>query len=382
MKQYFAIIAMGLLCITNANAQSEKLAIKPSGRLLMDGALFKAHNDNGTFNNGIAIPDVRIGFSAKMGQWGAKVDVGLAKNTLSLKDLYIEHKFDKQNSLRGGYFIHQFGAQYATSSSFKISMEEPASNQAFNNPRLMGLMYVHNGNHFLGTASVFTEKAALDKTSETLGKTGYGVMSRLVYRPYTQMGKIFQVGISGQYSSPQYNKDAALNHHSFVLSTSWPTRVAKVKALTATVTDAKALFKFTPEIVAACGRFGIETQYFYATATRSNDHANYHASGAYCSLRSIIKGHDYKYTSFSGGIDTPDAGSAEVVLAYDYTDLSDSKAEVLGGRSNDWSATFNYYINKNMIWRLRASYTKTQNCQDIAKNNELSVLETRLQIKF
>lgn len=99
-------------------------------------------------------------------------------------------------------------------------------------------------------------------------------------------------------------------------------------------------------------------------------------------MRSIIKGHDYKYTSFSGGIDTPDAGSAEVVLAYDYTDLSDSKAEVLGGRSNDWSATFNYYINKNMIWRLRASYTKTQNCQDIAKNNELSVLETRLQIKF
>lgn len=157
--------------------------------------------------------------------------------------------------------------------------------------------------------------------------------------------------------------------------------MAKVTALKATVTDAKALFKFTPELVAAYGRLGIETQYYYAVATRSNSLDTYHASGAYCSLRGIIKGNDYKYTSFSGGIDTPDAGSAEVVLAYDYTDLSDSKAGIFGGRSNDWSATFNYYINKNIIWRLRASYTKTENCAE-TKNNELGIIETRLQFKF
>ena len=35
--------------------------------------------------------------------------------------------------------------------------------------------------------------------------------------------------------------------------------------------------------------------------------------------------------------------------------MSDRKAEILGGGGlNDWSATFNYYINKYMIWRVRA----------------------------
>lgn len=380
--KYITSLALGLLMAANAQAQStDKLVVKPSGRILMDGAFYIPKENKEQFNAAMAIPDARVGFSAKIGKWAAKVDVGYAYGKVGLKDVFIEHKFDTQNSLRAGYYIHQFGAQYATSSSFKISMEEPRSNQAFNNPRMLGLMYVHNGKQFLGAASLFSESEAMKLTSDKIGNSAIGVMSRLVYRPYTQTGKIFQVGVSGAYLSPRYNKDAELNHKSYTLSTTWPTRVAKITALQANVTDANAMFKFTPELVAAYGRLGIETQYFYAAASRSNDKKTYHASGAYCSLRGIIKGNNYKYTGFSGGIDTPDAGSAEVVLTYDYTDLSDSNAGILGGRSNDWSATFNYYINKNTIWRLRASYTKTQNCATIA-NNEVGIIETRLQFKF
>lgn len=380
--KYIATLALGLLMAANAQAQNnDKLVIKPSGRVLFDGAMYKANTDKELFNSGMAIPDARVGFSAKTGKWSAKVDVGYAYGKVGMKDVFIEHHFDTKNSLRAGYYIHQFGAQYSTSSSYKISMEEPRSNEVFNNPRMIGLMYVHNGNQFLGTASVFTESEAMKLSSDKIGNSAIGAMSRLVYRPYTQTGKILQVGVSGAYLSPRYNADEKLNHKSYVFSTAWPTRVAKVTALKATVTDAEALFKFTPELVAAYGRLGIETQYYYAAATRSNSLDTYHASGAYCSLRGIIKGNDYKYTSFSGGIDTPDAGSAEVVLAYDYTDLSDSKAGIFGGRSNDWSATFNYYINKNTIWRLRASYTKTENCAE-TKNNEMGIIETRLQFKF
>jgi len=69
------------------------------------------------------------------------------------------------------------------------------------------------------------------------------------------------------------------------------------------------------------------------------------------------------------------------VLAYDYLDLSDPDANIRGGRSNDFSATFNYYINKYMIWRVRGSYTKVNNRAGF-DDDHFTALETRLQIKF
>lgn len=382
MKKIFGVLALSLLFVGSANAQDEeKLIVKPSGRILLDGGLFKAKEGDEKFNDGFAVPDMRVGFKAKYGKWTAKVDIGYAYGKVGMKDVFIERSLSGHDLLRAGYFIHQYGLQSSTSSSFKISMEEPRSNQAFNNSRLLGFMYEHSDDKFLATASFFSETDAMKMTSDKLGNQAVGMMSRLVYRPFTERGRIFHVGVSGAYESPRYNSDTQLNHKSYVLKTTWPTRVASITSLEASVDNAKALYKFTPELTAAVGRLGIETQYFYAVVTRDAGYHAYHASGAYCSLRGIVKGKDYKYNYWDGGIDTPDPGAMEVVLAYDYTDLSDSHAGVLGGRSNDWSATFNYYPNKYMIWRVRASYTKTQN-RAAAPDNHVSILETRLQIKF
>ena len=92
----------------------------------------------------------------------------------------------------------------------------------------------------------------------------------------------------------------------------------------------------------------------------------------------------------SGGIATPRPGALELVAGYNYTDLSDPKAGILGGRLNDYSLTFNYYINKYMIWRVRASYTGVTYRQEYVPNGtnrdipntNLGLIETRLQIKF
>jgi len=67
-----------------------------------------------------------------------------------MKDVFLQYDFDKQNLIRGGYFIHQYGFQSSTSSSFKETMEEPQSNAVFNNDRMIGVMYEYNGQKFLG----------------------------------------------------------------------------------------------------------------------------------------------------------------------------------------------------------------------------------------
>lgn len=381
MKQ-FILLLLGLILTCPAYSQDEeKLTVKPSGRILMDAGAFHADHYNDKFNDGVAIPDVRIGFGAQYGQWKSKVDVGFAYAKVSLKDIYVEYIFNKENLLRGGYFVHQFGLQSATSSSFKITMEEPASNQAFFNSRLVGLMFLHSKGPLFGTLSLFAENEAIKQTTDKLGNEGYGMMSRLVYRPLREPGKIVHVGLSGAFESPRYSANPEDNHRSYALKSEFPTRIARVAAQQADITDAKMLYKFTPEVTAAIGRLAIESQYYFVTVNREKGLPRYQASGAYALLRGLVKGKSYAYSDGDSGIGAPDPGSMEVVLGYNYTDLSDHKANILGGRVNDWSLTFNYYPNKYMIWRVRGSLTKATDRAGYDDTN-LSLIETRFQVKF
>lgn len=359
----------------------EKIEIKPSGRILMDAGVFGADQQKDQFVSGVAIPDVRMGLGAKYGNWKAKIDIGYAFNKLSPKDILIEYLFSKHTLLRGGYFVHQFGMQSATSSSFKISMEEPQSNNAFFNGRLVGLMLLHQKDAFMGTLSVFAENEAMKQSSTITGDQGIGMMSRLLYRPMRKGSNLFHVGVSGAWETPRYNKTAALNHSSYVLETPFPTRIAKVTAQQATINNATFLYKFSPELLFAHNRFGLEAQYYYLHVNRNNGAKDFDASGAYAIFRTIVKGAPYAYSDPDGGIATPKPGAMELVAGYNYTDLSNAQAGILGGRLNDYSLTFNYYINKYMIWRVRISYTGVTYRAGTPDTN-LSLIETRLQIKF
>ena len=81
---------------------------------------------------------------------------------------------------------------------------------------------------------------------------------------------------------------------------------------------------------------------------------------------------------------TPAPRSLEVVLGYNYTNASDSRAGIYGGISNDASCTFNYYINKYMIARLRYSYTNVRDryVDGLLPKRHVNTLEARLQIIF
>lgn len=379
MKKNILLGILGLSLLAAQVHAQDKLTVSPSGRILMDAGYLDSKNDD--LVDGVAIPDLRVGAKASYGSYKAKLDIGYAYGKVSLKDVFVEKQFSPSSLLRVGHFVHQFGLQSSTSSSMKITMEEPASNEAFFNSRLIGAMYVHDKNDFFGTASAFVENEAMKKSSNEMGKQGYGFMSRLVYRPFRADGAIFHVGISGAYEKPRYNSNEDLNHNSFVLSANFPSRIAKVSAVEATITDAKHLFKFTPEIAAAYGAIGLETQYYYLNVNRKSDFDSYKASGAYATVRGLFKGGNYKYSNPDSGIATPAPGSLEGVLSYNYTDMSDSKSDIRGGRLNDVAVGFNYYINKYMIWRVRYSYTHVTDRAGF-DNQTLNSIQTRFQIIF
>lgn len=372
-----AALVMGFAAA--ANAQENKLVVKPSGRILMDAAFLNSSNKavDEQCVDGVNVPDIRIGMKVSYGKWEGKADIGYARGSVSPKDIFIQYNFNKQNFLRGGYFVHQFGYQSATSSSFKVSMEEPETHSAFGvGGRLVGLMYEHSDNKFMGTGSVYTDAQSFKKQTNHTGYQGSGFLTRLVYHPLIEKGNLFHVGIGLNYEL------AAENRSNMEFKAPYPVRVAGINAIGAKITDAKSDFKFSGELMAAKGHVGIEGQYIFMNVDRKGDAKSYKAWGAYGNLRFLLN-NEYEYVKNDAGIATPAPKSWELVAAYNYTDMNDAKAGFHGGKLSDWALTMNYYINKYMIWRVSGHIVRAGESDYSGFNkNTFRVIETRLQFKF
>lgn len=372
-----AALVMGFAAA--ANAQENKLVVKPSGRILMDAAFLNSSNKavDEQCVDGVNVPDIRIGMKVSYGKWEGKADIGYARGSVSPKDIFIQYNFNKQNFLRGGYFVHQFGYQSATSSSFKVSMEEPETHSAFGvGGRLVGLMYEHSDDKFMGTGSIYTDAQSFKKQTNHTGYQGSGFLTRLVYHPLIEKGNLFHVGIGLNYEL------AAENRSNMEFKAPYPVRVAGINAIGAKITDAKSDFKFSGELMAAKGHVGIEGQYIFMNVDRKGDAKSYKAWGAYGNLRFLLN-NEYEYVKNDAGIATPAPKSWELVAAYNYTDMNDAKAGFHGGKLSDWALTMNYYINKYMIWRVSGHIVRAGESDYSGFNkNTFRVIETRIQFKF
>lgn len=372
-----AALVMGFAAA--ANAQENKLVVKPSGRILMDAAFLNSSNKTVDEQcvDGVNVPDIRIGMKVSYGKWEGKADIGYARGSVSPKDIFIQYNFNKQNFLRGGYFVHQFGYQSATSSSFKVSMEEPETHSAFGvGGRLVGLMYEHSDDKFMGTGSIYTDAQSFKKQTNQTGYQGTGLLTRLVYHPLIEKGNLFHVGIGLNYEL------AAENRSNMEFKAPYPVRVAGINAIGAKITDAKNDFKFSGEVMAAKGHVGIEGQYIFMNVDRKGDAKSYNAWGAYGNLRFLLN-NEYEYVKNDAGIATPAPKSWELVAAYNYTDMNDAKAGFHGGKLSDWALTMNYYINKYMIWRVSGHIVRAGESDYSGFNkNTFRVIETRIQFKF
>ena len=378
---------MCALSVTAQQADSKpKLEFKPTGRILMDGALYMGGNkgvsdDMDTrFVDGVAIPDVRLGAKATYGKWKAKIDIGFSYGKVGLKDTYFEYDFNPSNLVRVGYFVPQWGLNSETSSSMKQTYEEPTSNEFFYaNPRLLAAMWVYDkGKYFAGT-SVFVESGAMTQNANVMGKQAWGLQTRLVWRPRCSDGDALQIGASFNYSTP-----TADNHTGFSYSANFPSRVSKVPLLVANIDHARGLFKMTPEFLFIKGRLALEAQYYYMDVARKDGFKNYQAHGAYGIVRGLLIGNRYNYSHADAGVATPGKGSLEMALGYNYTDASDIRAAIRGGIMHDINATLTYYINSWMLARIRYSYTTVHDrmVEGLLPSRHVNTLEARLQVIF
>lgn len=390
MKNIILALTAAAISILPATAADDddapKFSVKPTGRILMDGAVYMGGNGNiqededTRFVDGVAIPDLRLGVKASYGKWKAKVDVGFGYGKVGLKDTYLEYDFNPSNLLRVGYFVPQWGLNSETSSSMKQTYEEPTSNEFFYaNPRLLAAMWVYDKDRFFAGTSIFAEANAMTQNATAMGKQAWGAQTRLVWRPRHSDGDVFQIGSSFNYSTP-----TADDHSAFDYTANFPSRVSKVPVLSAGIDHARGLFKMTPELLFIKSNFALEAQYYYMNVARNDGFSNYTAQGAYGMVRTLLIGSQYTYSHADAGVATPAKGSLEFVLGYNYTNASDSKAGIMGGIMNDINCTFNYYINSWMLARLRYSYStvRHRDVENLLPKRHVNILEARLQIIF
>lgn len=380
------LLAPAFSTVSAQDSEEPKFKFTPTGRILADGAVYAPDGDG--FADGVAIPDVRIGAKVSYGKWSGKIDIGYGFGKISMKDVFIQYGFNPENYVKVGYFVHQFGLNAATSSSMKPSMEVSSCDTYFNaTGRNLGIQYVHDKDAFFAGVSVMAGTSISTPASD-YGKVSVGATTRLVWRPYHEEGRVVQVGMSGWYQSAMHKKltddegNPYVSPGFFDFSCQFPTRVSKVNMLGANVSDAKGLVKLSPEILLSKDRFALEGQYYYMNVDRKDGLHSYSAQGAYGLLRALICGDSsYAYSHGDAGLAKPGGKTLECVLGYSYTNGYDSKSQIFGGISNDYSVTLNYYLNKYITCRLRYSYTNVWGSDVMHKRHE-NIIQARIMFKF
>lgn len=377
-----SLIICSSLTLLADNSDNHHFKVTPSGRILIDGALY-ASPQKESFPDGVAIPEARLGAKFAYDNWSAAIDVSYSYNKVGLRNLWIEYGFNPSNSLRIGNFIHQYGLQ-STSSSMKCTMEQPIASALYTPGLQLGAMFVHHQPSFYAAASVHVESAALKEVvnAPLFNQQGYGILTRLVWRKPFGDGVVVQGGVSGGFATPQKRVEGNEDiHDGFAVSANFPTKVVQSTAVGTTVTDSKNLFKFTPEILATCGRLAFEGQYFFQQINRREGLKAFVSQSGYATLRTQIIGKGYGYSSATAQIATPKPGTLECVLNYNYSKLTDMKAGIFGGRANSAGVTFNYYFNPYITARLNYTYTHTWD-RSSALPETLNIFQARLMLLF
>lgn len=350
IKHSLLIAVTSLSALTAANAQ-EKVEVKVTGRALFDAATYSqneaAKTQDGTMNDGIGIRDMRIGFKAYYGDnWYFRGDASFTNNKVSLKDVYLQYSFNKNNFIRAGHYTVPFGLSSAYSSASKEYLDEPEAN-VYQPGRRIGIMHTISNDHIWWQYGAFADNSALT-TSTDKGAQGYTIAGRLVWRPVLTEGAGFHIGFSGMHVKSE--SDLKGGSH-IAYSKKYLTAVDKRNAMSLDLTDARWENKFTAEFQGIFHNVQVSSQYYWSHVNRVGGNA-YDTKGFYVSARGmIINPVDYKYNYVTSGVDSPNSGNLELMLGYGFLDLTDNNAltnsNIAGmagaGKMTDYSAGLSYY---------------------------------------
>ncbi|MBL4745416.1 MAG: hypothetical protein JKY08_03530 [Flavobacteriaceae bacterium] len=431
LKNISLLFASVVLATTSAFAQEDttstekEFSYSVGGRAYMDGVYYQ--DDATDLSSKVTISDVRIFAKASWGKWDSKINFSFADNKVHAKDIYVNYNFTSNSALKIGNFFEPFGIQGSISSKDTRFIGNSFSGEAFGIGRSVGVSYTTYDTNYYVSGGVFGGRIGNNKQ----GDSGYSATIKAVYSPIVSDDMNIHIGASASYRKPAANGfDSKYNDDEYnreVVFTAGPEHTF----LNGTVNHAKNELKLNVQLLGTFNRFMIQSEYYNNKVYRNSswdlefEHStpdmwgwpstpqaleswygekrDIEMSGYYVQAGYLIKGANYKYDSATAYVKRPGAGSIEILGRINTTNLNDidgifmqdkfwngdplkassgqTNFSVGGGESTDYSVAVNYYINKNVLFRLNYTYMDIDN-EYFRQDDSVSFVKARVQINF
>jgi len=395
------------------------------GRAYMDGTYYM--EDATDLSSKTNLSDVRLYAKASWKKWEAKINFSFAENEVHAKDIYLKYNLSDNSYLKVGNFYEPFGIQGSISSKDSKFIGNSFSGEAFGIGRTVGIGYTTFSNRYFVSGGLFGSEIGNTKK----GDAGYSVTAKAVYSPIVEDNMNFHVGASASYRLPDANGyDEKYNDDEYnreVIYAAGPEH----KFLNAVVDHAGNELKLNAQLLGTYGRFMIQSEYYSNKVYRKSNYElqfehstpdmwgwpsssqdledwygkqrDIKTDGYYVQAGYLIKGDNYSYNSSSAFLNRPKAGSVELLVRLNQTNLNDidgifmqdkfwdadpikaasgqTNFSVGGGESIDYSLGLNYYVNNNVMFRLNYTYMDIDNVY-FRQDDKISFVKARIQVNF
>lgn len=349
-----------------------KNKISLGGRLFLDGGTFIASPS--AFHSGVGIPEARITSKAYFdGGWYMKLDVGVASNEVKLKDAFLQ-KIKGKHMFRVGYMIGMFSLDQSSSTNDYVFMTGANVAETFYPGRRIGISYSYLNETIYVSGGVFCGDGL--KLSDDV-KPGKNATLRLVYKLKNEDGNLFHIGGGAFHRYPDRNVESG--ERIVALKSKGPTYLSAPSILDNEMDNVISQTQWNLESICLYRNLFFQAEYMQMNVNRSGV-PNYQADGGYVEGGWFIKGDNFIYDDRDAVICCPEKENSLALFGrFNYTNLNSSQSK--SGALCDISLGLNYYLNKNVIFRLNYSYLWSDKYA-VVPCEQWNMLQTRVQVKF
>ncbi len=331
-----------------------ELLSKPNKDLEYDDGTFR-------FSNGIAVRRARFAVKATLYEkWFGELDLDFAYNEVEMKDMFIGYRFSDRVSLKAGNFKEPMSMERLTSSKYLINMERPMAVEAFAGGRRLGVAATAWGNHWWVSGGVFGREVSILQKEKNRGDDGYGFTARAAWSPLNSEDLTLHIGGYGTYRKPEMSGDG----DRFVEFRTFPeSRVDRRRFVRAEIFNVNNYYTVGLEAAVKWGDLLVYGEYIFTELSRygkSGDQIiglrNATFNGWYATASYMLVGDQRTYSpedaEFGPMKVRRRGGNLEIacrISNINMNDFHDARAVITGGSATSYSASLNWYPNRNVL---------------------------------
>ncbi len=326
-------------------------------RIFINGAYFFENKNK--LSNGTHLRKGRLALKVNLWKdWYTEWDIDMAEGEVEAKDMFLEFHGLQNAYLKFGHFKMPFGLNILTSSRYIPFPERAYNALAFKMGRRLGLEYAHWGKTWNLRSAVYGQTFDTKK-NKIKDETGGGFAARLAMAPIQTQSLITHAGLSAAWTTP----DDQTNVVNF--DSEPETKIGDVEILdTDYIKNVKYTTRLGLEGAIVFRNLHFQSEFNLVNVKRMKGYQSPVFYGGYVYVLWTLTGESRQWDRVQGEFKQllpkdNKKGAWELGLRYSHLNLSDTKANILGGRANNYTLGVNWYPNPNIVFQLNYTYVMT-----------------------